>query len=300
MTTPTTTPNDYPQVPLEMIQLINVISVAKDTIENPRFGPQRSFTAEVPWTKYPYTFKFPAALPIEPNKDDHVWCRVKRENIKVDQTTKIAKPGDTAFDFWWGITAYNIEAPEPGQEVIMGAPAGNTNPQPATGTTTYSTAQVFGNTATVNSDSIEVRGDIQGHLEKLAVDLYIGVMGISLSDNLDQINYQHIRMIRDRLYHNVKDELIRPLYYCYEHGEARYIADWDTGLWIHALGTAIPIEGASCCAYQDSISQPFFVVVVPPEPVVEQAPAEQPVVEQAVQATLEPATDGLPGGSARE
>lgn len=301
MTTPTTTPNDYSNVPLEMTQLVTITSVLEGTQETP-VGTQRSFIGQIvpmpntaAWTQYPYTFKYPAALPIEPKNGQQAWCRVKRENIKA------GKDGSRAFDFWWGLTAFDVEAPQPGQETIMGS---TPKEQTTNGTTTYSTAQVFGSTATVNSDSIEVRGDIQGHLEKLSVDLYVGVMGISLSDNLDQINYLHIRMIRDRLYHMVKDQLIRPLYYCYEHDEVRHYKD---GEYIHDLTKhkGRDLDEGSYCAYQDSILQPFFLCMDTPvapaeQPVVEQAPAEQPVVEQAVQATLEPATDGLPGGSARE
>ena len=291
MTTPTTTPNDYSNVPLEIIRQITVTSTSNDTIDG-RFGPERSFTATVPWTTFAYNVKYPVALGIDPKQNQQVWCRFKRENLRKNRDGQF-HPGTNDYHFWWGLTAYNIEAPEPGQENVMGS---TPKDQTTNGTTTYSTAQVFGNTATVNSDSIEVRGDIQGHLEKLSVDLYVGVMGISLSDNLDQINYQHIRMIRDRLYHNVKDELIRPLYYCYEHEAVREFAD---------EGYSHKLDEHTYCVYHDSIEQPFFLqmdtpTVLAEQPVVEQAPAEQPVVEQAVQATLEPATDGLPGGSARE
>jgi len=288
MTTPTTTPNDYSNVPLEMTQLVTITSVLEGTQETP-VGTQRSFIGQIvpmpntaAWTQYPYTFKYPAALPIEPKNGQQAWCRVKRENIKA------GKDGSRAFDFWWGLTAFDVEAPQPGQETIMGS---TPKDQSTNGTTTYSTAQVFGKTATVNSDSIAVMGEIQGHLEKLAVDLYVGVMGISLSDNLDQINYQHIRMIRDRLYHMVKDQLIRPLYYCYEHEAVREFADMG---YFHKMGEAY-------CTYSDSITAPYYIEFDTPaapaeQPVVEQAPAEQPVVEQVVQATLEPATsDGMPG-----
>ena len=294
-----TTSNDYSQVPLEIIRQITVTSTSNDTVDG-RFGPERSFIATVPWTTFAYNVKYPVALGIDPHKGEQIWCRFARENRRKNQAGEF-HPGTNDYHFWWGLKAYNIEAPEPGQENVMGTIPKD---QSTNGTTTYSPNQLFGNAPTVNSDSIEVRGDIQGHLEKLAVDLYIGVMGISLSDNLDQINYQHIRMIRDRLYHNVKDELIRPLYYCYEHDEVRHYKD---GEYIHDLTKhkGRDLDEGSYCAYQDSILQPFFLCMDTPaapaeQPVVEQAPAEQPVVEQAVQATLEPATDGLPGGSARE
>ena len=56
-------------------------------------------------------------------------------------------------------------------------------------------------------------------------------------------------------------------FYCFEHDKARYIADWDLNLWIHTLGTAIPIEGHKYCGYKDSGRKRFFIGIVPPEQV---------------------------------
>jgi hypothetical protein len=54
-------------------------------------------------------------------------------------------------------------------------------------------------------------------------------------------------------------------FYCFEHDKARYIAAWDPELWIHALKTAIPIEGAEYCGYKDSGRKHWFIGIVPGE-----------------------------------
>ena len=113
-----TTSNDYPNVPLEMTKFITVKSTSND-ITNGKFGPERHFVAEVPWTDFEYTVKYPVALAIEPNKGDQVWCRFARENRRKNQAGEF-HPGTNDYHFWWGIKAYNIEAPEPGQENVMG------------------------------------------------------------------------------------------------------------------------------------------------------------------------------------
>jgi hypothetical protein len=53
--------------------------------------------------------------------------------------------------------------------------------------------------------------------------------------------------------------------HCVEHDKQRYTAAWDPELWIHALKTAIPIEGAEYCGYKDSGRKHWFIGIVPGE-----------------------------------
>ncbi len=63
---------------------------------------------------------------------------------------------------------------------------------------------------------IVVEGVVQGHLEKLAVDLYVRLRAEGWDEG-QPVNYTYIREIRDGLYHQVKKQLIRPEHFCYEH-----------------------------------------------------------------------------------
>lgn len=61
---------------------------------------------------------------------------------------------------------------------------------------------------------IKVEGVVQGHLEKLAVDLYV-FGGAHYPGEV--IDYLRIREIRDAFFHQVKEKPIQPEHYCYEH-----------------------------------------------------------------------------------
>lgn len=60
---------------------------------------------------------------------------------------------------------------------------------------------------------IKVEGVVQGHVEKLAVDLYRSYLPELLGD----IDYLKIREIRDSFFHQVKEKPIMPIGYCYRH-----------------------------------------------------------------------------------
>ncbi len=69
---------------------------------------------------------------------------------------------------------------------------------------------------------IKVEGVVQGHLEKLAVDLYrLEREFAGIHKPIDVPNYLRIREIRDSLYHQVKEKLIQPQHWCYTHETAR-------------------------------------------------------------------------------
>ncbi|MDA0771067.1 MAG: hypothetical protein O2821_12735 [Chloroflexi bacterium] len=63
---------------------------------------------------------------------------------------------------------------------------------------------------------LHVEGVVQGHVEKLAVDLYNAQRDIS-----EPIDYREIRRIRDAFFHNVKEQPIQPVGYCYVHEVGR-------------------------------------------------------------------------------
>ena len=69
---------------------------------------------------------------------------------------------------------------------------------------------------------IEVQGIVQGHLEKLAVDLYRTECALlhassTASDAGSDIDYLRIREIRDNFFHQVKEKPIQHEHFCYEH-----------------------------------------------------------------------------------
>ena len=262
MTTPTTTPNDYSNVPLEIIRQITVTSTSNDTIDG-RFGPERSFIATVPWTDFPYTVKYPVALGIDPKQNQQVWCRFKRENLRKNRDGQF-HPGTNDYHFWWGLTAFDVEAPQPGQETIMGS---TPKDQSTNGTTTYSTNQLFGTPSSSTSSWAKSKD------EQIA---WNSAINNANSVMVTRTNREGKLLEYDDYYEGELAYMSHKFYLLIRNGP-----DFDK------YGSLLDIEEPT-------------VTEAPEQPVVEQPPAEQPVVEQAVQATLEPATDGLPGGSARE
>jgi len=80
---------------------------------------------------------------------------------------------------------------------------------------------------------IVVEGVVQGHLEKLAVDLYLGIH----AQIGEAPNYSLIREIRDGLYHQVKQQPIQPEHYCYEDEAPRQPT--KAGTWVHPFGDGL-------------------------------------------------------------
>ena len=77
---------------------------------------------------------------------------------------------------------------------------------------------------------IIVEGVVQGHLEKLATDLYISEGSLHIAG----IDYTRIREIRDGFFHHVKEHPIMPLHWCYTHEEPRRPTKADS--WFHEVG----------------------------------------------------------------
>ena len=73
-------------------------------------------------------------------------------------------------------------------------------------------------------------GEIQGHLEKLAVELYIGTEDVEGKDYTEIIH--EIRLLRDQIFHDLKSHRPAPLHYCYEHEMSRGKSR-KTGAWGH-------------------------------------------------------------------
>ena len=88
---------------------------------------------------------------------------------------------------------------------------------------------------------IEVEGVVQGHLEKLAVDLYIAE-GADTSHANGLPDYLRIREIRDGFFHNVKEHSIMPQHHCYPHDVGRNRDNHDR--WYHKVGEHWCVEGA--------------------------------------------------------
>ena len=80
-----------------------------------------------------------------------------------------------------------------------------------------------------------VEGVVQGHVEKLAVDLYNAQRDIS-----QPINYQAIREIRDAFFHQVKEKPIMSEHYCYDHEEPR--REDSKQRWFHNTGDNFCME----------------------------------------------------------
>ena len=253
-----TTSNDYSQVPLEIIRQITVTSTSNDTVDG-RFGPERSFIATVPWTDYPYNVKYPVALGIDPHKGEQIWCRFARENRRKNQAGEF-HPGTNEYHFWWGLKAYNIEAPEPGQENVMGTIPKD---QSTNGTTTYSPNQLFGTPSSSTSSWAKSKD------EQIA---WNSAINNANSVMVTRTNREGKLLEYDDYYEGELAYMSHKFYLLIRNGP-----DFDK------YGSLLDIEEPT-------------VTEAPEQPVVEQASVEQPVVEQAVQATLEPATsDGMPG-----
>ena len=73
-------------------------------------------------------------------------------------------------------------------------------------------------------------GEIQGHLEKLAVELYIGTEDFGDKDYGEIIH--EIRLLRDQMFHDLKSHQPAPPHYCYDHEKSRGKSR-KTGAWGH-------------------------------------------------------------------
>ena len=85
----------------------------------------------------------------------------------------------------------------------------------------------------------EVRGDVQGHLEKIAADWLFGMYTPDeLSVLCDEQVARGIRQNRHYLYWHVKERPIEPREFCWEH-DTPFLHSQKSGIWAHQIDGAI-------------------------------------------------------------
>jgi hypothetical protein len=84
-----------------------------------------------------------------------------------------------------------------------------------------------------------VRGEVRGHVENLAMSLYIANYAVDMLPVHKVSDLHNIRVLRDKVYHQITSQPIAPEHYCYLHEEVRWQSK-DTGLWGHI------VEGIAC------------------------------------------------------
>lgn len=85
----------------------------------------------------------------------------------------------------------------------------------------------------------DVRGEVRGHVENLAMSLYIANYAVDMLPVHKVSDLHNIRILRDKVYHQITSQPIAPEHYCYLHEEVRWQSK-DTGLWGHI------VEGIAC------------------------------------------------------
>jgi hypothetical protein len=108
-------------------------------------------------------------------------------------------------------------------------------------------------------------GEIQGHLEKLAVELYIGTEDVEGKDYTEIIH--EIRLLRDQIFHDLKSHQPAPLHYCYEHEKSRGKSR-KTGAWGHPNtdgSWCIEGEGTTAAPAPDLSPDAFLTRMEEPE-----------------------------------
>ena len=88
----------------------------------------------------------------------------------------------------------------------------------------------------------DVRGEVRGHVENLALRAYIAHVGERGVDMYATSVLHDIRQLRDRLYHRLTSQPIAPEHYCYIHEEVRWQSS-DTGQWEHVADDVVCVEG---------------------------------------------------------
>jgi hypothetical protein len=95
----------------------------------------------------------------------------------------------------------------------------------------------------------QVLGEIQGHLEKLAMDWFTGSFTpAELRQVPHHIALHTLRLMRDELFWDLKSHAIAPEHYCYDHEMSR--ARGKSGGWGH------PLEGGQWCIEPEEPSPP--------------------------------------------
>ena len=96
-----------------------------------------------------------------------------------------------------------------------------------------------------------VEGIVQGHVEKLAMDWFIGSFTPAEVRQVPHHIVLHtLRLMRDELFWDLKSHAIAPEHYCYDHEMSRAIAKNGSGQWGH------PLEGGQWCIEPEEPSPP--------------------------------------------
>ena len=118
----------------------------------------------------------------------------------------------------------------------------------------------------------EVEGVVQGAMEKLATEIFIGTEDFDRKDYTEIIH--DIRLLRDQLYYELKSHRLAPPHYCYDHEKSRGMSR-KSGAWGHPMtngGWCIEGEGITVAPDTDMSPAPdlspdaFLARMEPPEP----------------------------------
>lgn len=87
-------------------------------------------------------------------------------------------------------------------------------------------------------EDVAVEGIVRGHVENLAIQLYIGIEGVSMS-SVDEVDLFKIRRFRDKVLHEltlmpVKSAQWWKFHYCEQHQTERFQSP-RSGKWLHRM-----------------------------------------------------------------
>lgn len=113
----------------------------------------------------------------------------------------------------------------------------------------------------------DVEGIVQGHLEKLAMDLFVASHTTAELKKMPQGTAIHrVRLTRDALFHDLKSHLIAPAHYCFEHEKSRGY-NKNRGTWFHPnTDGSFCIEGGAPAPQPDLSPEGFLASMEQPDP----------------------------------
>ena len=114
--------------------------------------------------------------------------------------------------------------------------------------------------------SVAVEGIVRGHVENLAIQLYIGIEGVSMS-SVDEVDLFKIRRFRDKVLHEltlmpVKSARWWKFHYCEQH-QIELFQSPRSGRWLHRMEGGYGAEHGNLC---DFIPNPAREPEPKPEP----------------------------------
>ena len=94
-------------------------------------------------------------------------------------------------------------------------------------------------------EDVAVEGIVRGHVENLAIQLYIGIEGVSMS-SVDEVDLFKIRQFRDKVLHEltlmpVKSARWWKFHYCEQHQIERFQSP-RSGKWLHRMEGGYGVE----------------------------------------------------------